>query len=471
MKGIRQLSIVNYQLSIKCIVLYCLFLIPSFCFAQEGNAIDQVMAVVGDKIILQSDIEKQYNQYLLQSNNTSVKDENIKCQIYSQLLLTKLMLHQASVDSVTVTDSQVESELDKRMRYYIKIFKTEKDLQEYFHTSIIELKAELRDAIHDQLLVQTMQGKITKDQSASPADVKAYFKAIPKDSLPYISAEIQVAEIVKIPPVNDAELKRIREQLEEYRKEIVAGKDFAVDATLYSQDPASAKKGGELGFFERGQMVPDFEAAAFSLKNPGDIAPIIFTKFGGHLIQLIERRGNQINVRHILLQAKVKEEDKIHLINQLDSIRTLILNKTITFEEAAEKYSDDETTRNNGGLMINPESGTTSLSPDQMDRILFFQIDTMPLNRVSSPLLMQTEEGKQAYRIVKVNSRTQPHIANMKDDYQKIQDACQAEKQNKALKDWVDRKRKSTFIHINDTSESAVGKCPNLKEDWESIKN
>ncbi len=452
--------------SLLVIIIYCLFLIPSFCFAQNGQAVDQVMAVVGDKIILQSDIEKQYNQYLLQNNN-EVKDDNIKCQIFSQLLLTKLMLNQAALDSVTVTDGQVESELDKRMRYYIKIFKTEKELEEYFHTSVIEIKAELRDAIHDQLIVQTMQGKITKDMTASPADVKNYFKSIPKDSLPYINAEIQVAEIVKIPPVGEAELKRVKDQLEEYRKEVNDGKDFAVLAALYSQDPASAKKGGELSFFERGQMVPEFEAAAFSLKTPGEMAPLVFTKFGGHLIQLVERRGNQINVRHILLQPKIQEEDKIRMINQLDSIRKLIVNQSMTFEEAAEKFSDDENTRNNGGLMINPETGTTSLSPDQMDRILFFQIDTMALNRVSVPLLMQTEEGKQAYRIVKVLSRTQPHQANMVDDYQKIQDACQAEKQNKTLKDWVDRKRKSTFIHIN----SDYGKCTSLKDDWESAKN
>ena len=409
------------------------------------------MAVVGDKIILQSDIDKQYNQYMVQNNGTA-KDDNIKCQIFSQLLLTKLMLHQAAIDSVTVTDSQVEAELDKRMRYYIKIFKTEKDLEDYFHTSIVEIKAELHDAIHDQLVVQTMQSKITKEVTASPADVKNYFKSIPKDSLPYINAEIQLAEIVKVPPVNDEELKRVREQLEEYRKEVSDGKDFAVLAALYSQDPASAKKGGELGFFERGQMVPEFEAAAFSLKTPGEMSPIVFSKFGGHLIQLVERRGNQINVRHILLQAKVKDEDKVKMMNQLDSIRNLIVNKSMTFEEAAEKFSDDEATRNNGGLMINPENGTTYLSPDQMDRILFFQIDTMTLNRVSQPLLMQTDEGKQAYRIVKVISRTQPHIANMTDDYQKIQDASQSEKQNKALKDWVDRKRKSTYIHINDNS-------------------
>ena len=259
---------------------------------------------------------------------------------------------QAAIDSVTVTEGQVESELDKRMRYYIKIFKTEKDLEEYFHTSILELKAELRDAIHDQLVVQTMQGKITKDVTASPSDVKAYFKAIPKDSLPYINAEIQIAEIVKVPPVNEEELKRIREQLEGYRDEVVAGKDFAVIAALYSQDPASAKKGGDLGLFERGQMVPEFESAAFSLKTPGEMAPIVFTKFGGHLIQLVERRGNQIEVRHILLQPKVKEEDRIKLVHQLDSIRTLILNGIMTFEEAAAKFSDDEATRNIGGLMI-----------------------------------------------------------------------------------------------------------------------
>jgi peptidyl-prolyl cis-trans isomerase SurA len=449
-------------------ITYSLLLIISYCSAQ-AQPIDQIMAVVGDKIILQSDIEKQYNQYLLQNNNNNneVKDENVKCEIFRQLLLTKLMLHQAAIDSVTVTDSQVESELDKRMRYYIKIFKTEKELEDYFHSSILELKAELRDAIHDQLVVQTMQGKITKEVVASPSEVKAYFKAIPKDSLPYINAEIQIAEIVKIPPVSNEEMKRVKDEMEEFRREVNEGKDFAVLAALYSQDPASAKKGGELGFFERGQMVPEFEAAAFSLKTPGEMSPIVYSKFGVHLIQLIERQGNRINVRHILLQPRVTDADRIHMINLLDSIRGIIANGSMTFEEAAAKFSDDESTRNNGGLMINTETGTTTLSPDQMDRILFFQIDTMPLNRISEPLVMQTDDGKQAYRIVKVISRTQPHVANMVDDYQKIQDAAQSEKQNKTLKDWVDRKRKTTYIHINND----YGKCSDLRKDWETTNN
>lgn len=462
-------EIIRMITSVKQLFLTCSFLIiTSLVSAQQQTVVDQVMAVVGNKIILQSDVEKQYGQYLAQMSAAGKDDGSGKCQVFSQLLLTKLMLHQAEVDSVTVTDSQVDGELDKRMRYYIKVFKSEAALEEYFHTSIIELKSELREAIHDQLIVQSMQGKINRDVTASPAEVKSFFKNIPKDSLPYINAEIQVAQIVKVPPVSEEELARIKEELEGYRKEVLAGKDFAVYAALYSQDVSSAKKGGELGLFDRGQMVPEFEAAAFNLKTPGELSPVIFTKFGGHLLQLIERRGNQINVRHILLQPKVREADKRGLINKLDSIRSLIVNGSISFDEAAQKFSDDEATRNNGGLMINPETGTTSLSPDQMDRILFFQIDTMPLERVSVPLMMQTDEGKPGYRIVKVISRSQPHVANMIDDYQKIQDACLAEKQNKSLKEWVDRKRKTTFIRINNV-DSLGGKCSTIKSEWESI--
>ncbi|HNQ00140.1 MAG TPA: peptidylprolyl isomerase, partial [Bacteroidia bacterium] len=250
------------------------------------------------------------------------------------------------------------------------------------------------------------------------------------------------------PPVSDAEKKEVRAKLEEFRTKILAGEDFAVYAALYSQDQGSAKKGGELGLFERGSMVPEFEAAAFRLK-PGEVSPIIETKYGFHILQLIERRADQINVRHILLQPKTNDADLVKSVNFLDSLRNEINKGTITFEDAAQRFSDDEDTRNNGGLMLNPETNTTRLSPDKIDRMLFFQVDSMPLNRISAPLLMTTTDNKTAYRIVKVKSKTTPHKANLKDDYQKIQEVALQEKQNKTLSEWVDKKRKSTYFHIN----------------------
>jgi peptidyl-prolyl cis-trans isomerase SurA len=313
--------------------------------------------------------------------------------------------------------------------------------------------------------VQTMQSKITKDITATPNDVRQYFQSIPADSIPYISAEMEVAQIVRKPPISEAEKQEVRARLDGIRNEIIAGSDFAVKAALYSQDNATAKKGGELNFFERGTMVPEFEAAAFNLK-PGEVSPIIETKFGFHILQLIERRGDQINVRHILLMPKISDEDMNKTVQFLDSLRNRIVSGLITFEEAAEKNSNDEDTRNNGGLLLNPESGTSKLSPDKMDRVLFFEVDTMQLNTVSKPLLMTTAENAQAYRLVIVKSRTQPHKANLKDDYQKIQEVAVANKQAKALSDWVERKRKTTYIQLNDD----MNHCETLKH-WTKETN
>lgn len=424
------------------LVLSCCF--STFLYAQK--VVDQVMAVVGSKIILRSDIEKQYVQYLAQGAEPG---DELKCEIFDQLLLQKLLVNQAELDSVTVSDNQVESELDRRLRYYIKQIGSEAKLEEYFHTTIRELKVELRDLIREQLVMQSMQSKITKDVVATPANVREYFESIHPDSLPYIDAELEVAQIVKRPPVSEAERRAVRARLEEFRSKVMAGEDFAVYAALYSQDQSTAKKGGELGLFERGTMVPEFEAAAFNLK-PGEVSPVIETKFGMHILQLIERRGDQINVRHILLQPKTTDEDLMRSVRFLDSLSAQIRAGTISFEEAALKFSDDEETKNNGGLLINPENNTSRLAPDKMDRLLFFQVDSMSLNKVSAPLLMNTGDGKTAYRLVMVKSRTQPHKANLRDDYQKIQEVALQEKQNKVVSDWVEKKRKSTYIHINE---------------------
>jgi peptidyl-prolyl cis-trans isomerase SurA len=443
----------RHKLFVTGIVVALLF--ASFSSAQNPQVVDQVMAVVGNNIILRSDVEKQYNQAIAQGETGSL---DLKCAVFDQLLLQKLMINQAALDSLVVTDAQVDAELDKRMRYYIKQIGSEQRLEEYFHTTIVQLKAEMRDIIKEQIIVQMMQGKITKDITATPNDVREYFNSLHPDSLPYMDAEMEVAQIVIKPPVSPEEKKAVRARMEEFRKAIADGGDFAVYAALYSEDNSTAKKGGELSFFERGMMVPEFEAAAFNLK-PGEVSSVVETKFGFHIMQLIERRGDQINVRHILLQPKISDDDIIRAVHRLDSIRTKIVLGALTFEEAAEKFSDDEETRYNGGLMINPETGTSHLSPDKMDRLLFFQVDTMSLNTVSQPLLMTTAEGKSAYRLVIVKSKSKPHEANLKDDYQKIQEVALAEKQNKAMSDWISKKSKSTYIQINDT----MGGCAALK--------
>ena len=430
---------------LRIVLLFFFLLIFKVPVVNAQEVLDKIMATVGGQIVLKSDIEKQYVQLLAQGGD----DPNTRCSIFDQLILQKLMLNQAILDSVTVSDNQVESELDRRMRFYIKQIGSEEALEAYFKTSIRQLKDELRESIKNQLTVQNMQSKITKDVSVTPNEVRQYFDGIPEDSLPYIDAELEIAQIVRKPPVSDEEKKAIRTRLEEYRAKIAAGDDFAVYAALYSQDPGSAKKGGELGLFERGMMVPEFEAAAFNLK-PGELSGIVETKYGFHLLQLIERRGNQINVRHILLQPRTNDADLYKCVNYLDSLRNAINAGKITFEEAAQKYSDDEDTRNSGGLMVNMETNLTRLSPDKIDRLLFFQVDSMPVGKISPPLLTASGDGKNAYRIVMVKSRSVPHKANLRDDYQKIQEVALSEKQNKVLSDWIEKKKKTTYIQLAD---------------------
>jgi peptidyl-prolyl cis-trans isomerase SurA len=427
------------------------FAVPAF---SQSTVIDEVAAVVGNHIVKKSDIEKQYLQYISQGNTET---GGLRCAIIENLLLQKLLVQQATIDSVEVSDAQVESELDKRIRYFVKQIGSEQALESYYSEPIAKIKEDFRKMVKEQLLVQTMQSKITKEVSATPSDVRNFFNSIPADSLPYISAELEVAHIMLKPHVSEQQKLAIRERLEEYRKKIQAGEDFSVYAALYSADRSTAKKGGELGFFERGDMVPEFEAAAFKLK-PGEVSNVIETKYGFHLIQLIERRGNQINVRHILLQPEVDTEESAKVISKLDSIGNLIRNGSMTFEEAAEKFSEDEDTRYNGGTLINPQTGNTQFQPDQLDKILFFQIDTLPVGKVSAPIQMQSADGKTAYRIAMVRKRTEPHRANLKEDYQKIQDIVLQDKQAKAMEDWVKKTIKTSFVKVNEQYWT----CPNL---------
>ncbi len=447
----------KFSIKITATLLFTLFFL-SYNVNAQVKIIDEVVGVVGANVILQSDIESQYQQYLLQGG---AENPNVKCDILLQLLINKLLLNQAVLDSVEVSEGQVEGELDKRMRFYIQQIGSQQLLEERMGKSVLELKADFRILVKDQLLTQTMQSKITKDINASPSDVKSYYDRIPKDSLPRIESEFEIQQIVKNITITSEEKNNVREQLEKYKQDILAGKTtFEAKAVLYSQDPGSAKKGGELGFFGRGDMQPSFEAAAFKIK-PGEISDIIETPFGFHILQLIERRGEQINVRHILLRPKTSEANIKKASDLLDSLRTEITKGTITFSDATLKFSDDADTKNNSGIMVNPQDGTTKFQASQMDKTLFFQVDPLKDNEVSRPVSYSNNESKPSLRLLKVKSKTAPHIANLKEDYQKIQNAALQDKQNTTLIEWVKKKRANTFVNVN----RDYTKCEVIK-DW-----
>lgn len=413
----------------------------------QPQVLDQVAAVVGNKIVLQSHIQSQIQQYKTQGTELP-PDAN--CAILEEMLFQKLLLHHAEIDSITVSESQVDQELDRRLRYFIAQIGSEKALEEYYGKTIEEIKDDFKDLIKDQLQVQTMQGKITDNATVTPAEVKAFFKKFPEDSLPLINAEVEVAHILATPKISEEARKEAREKIETLRERVLKGEKLATLAVLYSEDPGSAKKSGELGMVGRGSFVPEFEAVAFNLK-PGEVSKVIETTYGYHILELIERRGEQINVRHILISPKVSAQDLFRARTYLDSVYVVMQSTdTLTFADAALKFSDDKESKNNGGMLINPATGTTKFEMDQVDPQVFFVIDKLKPGEFSQPALVQLPGGKQGYRILYLKSRTEPHRANLKDDYQKIQEAALAEKQQQIMDKWIAKKLESTYFRIAD---------------------
>ncbi len=413
--------------------------------AQEPQLqiIDEVVAVVGGEIILASDIGSQLAQ-MKQAYNVSVTDS---CEVIEDLLLEKLMLHHAKIDSVEVSDQQVENELDRRIRYFVNQIGSEKKLEEYYKKSIVEIKEEFREVLRNQLRIQSMQGQIQGQVKITPAEVKEYFDAIPVDSLPLINSQVEYAQVVVYPGENKAEVKRVRDKLNGFVEEVKGGKDFSTLAVLYSEDPGSAAQGGELGMSAKGTFVPEFDAVALSLAD-GEISKPFKTQFGYHIMQMIERRGESYNARHILLKPKMKPADLAKAKAKVDSIIGLIEKKEFSFEEAAEKFSMDEMSKNSGGVVVS-ERGSPRFDMQELDAQTFLVIDKMSKGDISEAALVTEQSGKQGYRTIKLIERTEPHRANLKEDYQLIQDAASQENRNMVLKTWVEKKVAITYVKLD----------------------
>ena len=431
-----------------CFFLITVWLIQSYeakaQFTQD-TVVDGVVALVGANMIMKSDIESQYLQFRSQGNIQG-SATTVKCTILENMLFQKLILNQAQVDSVNVTELMVENELDRRMRYMIGQVGSPDKLEEYFSKTVIEIKNDMRDVIREQLLIQEEQSKITKDITVTPSEVRSFFKKLLKDSIPEISSEIQIGIITQTPILGEAEKQEVRDKLISMKERIKKGDDFSTLAILYSEDPGSAKKGGELGMFKRGDMRAAFEAAAFKLK-PGEVSDIVETEDGYHLIQMIERRGEYINVRHILLQPKFSAYSLLKSKNKLDSIADLIEKKKVTFDNAVKMYSDDPS-RNNGGLLINPATGESKFESGQLDPKIFFVIDKLKVGDLSAAVLFKSERGKEEYRLYYLKERTLPHKANLENDYAKLQELTLDRKKMKAIDDWIIEKTSKTSIRI-----------------------
>jgi len=445
-QGLRQLKYYLVSLSLTLLIMVSLSLM-----AQEEYVIDQVAAVVGKNIILESDIETQYLSYRMQGGIHGTAAE-MRCVILEDILYQKLMVSQAEVDSIEISSVQVEAELDRRLGMFINQFGSQEKLEEYYNKTLIEIKQELYSIVKDQLITQQVQSSIIATVTVTPSEIRSFYRTLPIDSIPLIKTEYVIAEIVKNPPINVEEKIRVKEQLLELRKRILQGESFSTLAILYSQDPGSAKKGGELGFYGRGQLYPEFEGIAYKL-NEGEISNVVETEAGYHIIQMIERKGDYINVRHILLTPKVSPTDLLEARNELDSIAQLIRADSISFEDAVIKFSDADN-KNSDGLIINPYTGSTSFEAEQLDAQVSFTIEKMEIGEISDPVPMKTEDQKDAYRLLLLKERTTPHRANMKEDYSRIQEWALQAKQRKIVDEWINDKARETYIRIIDEYKS-----------------
>ncbi len=426
--------------------------------AQQVQVIDRIIAVVGKNMILESDIEAQYQQYRMQG---SIKGsaEIIKCDLVETMLMENLLLNQAELDSVEVADSEVEQSLDQRLRYFISQFGSQEKLEEYYQKSLIEIKEEFRELVRNQMLMKQVQDKINENVMVTPSEVREFYRNLPADSIPLISAEVEMAQIVKVPPVSMEQEVMIKEKLRDLRRRVVAGENFATLAILYSEDPGSAAKGGEIGFYGRGELYPEYEAAAFKLKE-GEISEIVKTQAGFHIIQLLQRKGDYINTRHILLMTKPSPLDVDKARAELDTLYARITSGEITFEDAVLKYSEDPG-KNSGGYIINPMTGTTKFVMDELDPQLAFVSSKLEVGEISTAVPGKTEDGKDSYRIVKLVSRTEPHKANLDDDYSRIQEWALSFKQQEKLSEWINKNMGNAYIMVIDDYRDC-----DFRHDW-----
>ncbi len=427
------------------IFLFSVVMLKASAQENDGFVVDKIIAKVDNYILIKSELERAYQDYL--TNGGSPSDE-ARCQYLAMLVRNKLMLAKAEIDSVVVLDAEVDLNTQNRMDMILaQSGRTADELETLYGKTLEQLRTELREQIREQMIVSKMEEEMTSGIVVTPAEVKRFFNKIPKDSLPYFSAGVQVAQIVKIAEVSEDQKNKTRAELMDVRNRILAGEDFATLAKKHSDDPSVLSNGGDMGWSARGRMVPEYEAMAFKLK-PKEISMPFESAFGIHIMQLIERRGNEYNSRHILISPKPSQEDLNKATRYLDSIRTLIVNDSITFQKAAKEHSDDVQTKGNGGFFSDQDGGL-SLTVDELDPIVFFKLDSMEIGSISEPITYRTDDGKDAVRILYYKARTPPHQASLEEDWTKIQNATLNEKKDKILQKWFQKARADVFINID----------------------
>jgi peptidyl-prolyl cis-trans isomerase SurA len=414
---------------------------------KEDNSfvVDKIICKIDNYIVLKSELEAAYQHYLTEGN---VASEQAKCGLLNRLIMNKLMVAKAEIDSITVTDAEVDRNTSQRMQMILQSNgNSQEELERAYGKSLDQIKVELRDQIREQLLSREMSEKITKDITITPSEVRKFFNKIPADSLPFYDADAEIGQIVKVAKISPAQEEETKTQLMGIRQRILDGENFNELAKKYSEDPSAQANGGEMGYVGRGAMVPEFEAMAFRLRK-GEVSQPFKSPFGFHIMQLIDRRGNEYNSRHILISANPSQADIDRAKKLLDSVRHKIIKDSLKFENAAKLFSDDSNTKGHSGYFTDADGGM-KVSLKAIDPAVYLTIDTLKLGGVSAPMAYRTEDQKQAMRIIYFKSKIAPHQANLKDDWHRIQSAALAEKKDKAINKWFFKARQDVFINID----------------------
>ncbi len=427
-------------------LIFAALVLPNTAYSQK-YLIDDVVAIVGDDAILRSDIEYQYEQALMDGTNYG---GDMKCYIFEQLLIQKLMVNQAKLDSIVVTDNEVTNQVDSRINYFIQQIGGQDKLEEYFNKPLSQIKRDQMELVRSQMITQRMQSEITKDIKITPSEIRTYFTRMSEDSIPFIPTQYEISQIVLYPAVDQKEIDRVKDKLRGFQKQVAEGRDFATLAVLYSDDKASAARGGDLGWYTKAGFVPEFSAVAFNLQEKGKVSKIVETEYGFHIIQLVDRKGDRINVRHILMKPEISAENKKNAVEFLDSVCSYLDQGKMTFEEAAARFSMDKDTRSNGGVMVNEQDGSVKFSLNEIPSEIAKAIQGLDEGQWSQPFQMVDErKSKVTYRIVMLKKKHDPHRANMRDDYSLLQNLMEEQKRKEVIEEWIRKHQREIYVNIS----------------------
>lgn len=423
-----------------------------FCHSALAQPIlaDGVVAVVGNELILQSDVS------IMRETLKREGQDRSECDVLQELILEKLLIHHAAIDSVVVSDSEIDDNISRRIEQLVAQIGSERRLAEYYKKSILEIKEEMRPLMKNQMTAQRMQGTLTENVKVTPVEIEQEIRKLPLDSLPLIGTEVELAQIILNPIVSEKAEKEAMERLEQLRTRILNGSSFATMAILYSEDPGSNRNGGEYKGIKRGQFVKEFDAVSFNLAI-GEISKPFRTEFGFQIVQLQAKRGEELDLRHILVKPKLEQKDLDAAQKRLDSIRSAVVAGTLTFEAAAQQFSQDEETKLNAGIMLNPNTMDVKFSLDQLDRGIFYAIQNLAIGSISEASLVRDPQGKEFFRIIQLRSKVEPHRANLDQDLTLLKNYVENKRRQEVLEAWVARKKAETALRVSPNYQDCAG--------------